>query len=136
MQEEIAILHLQSTGNYRAGLQLEEEVLQARIKALGAEHPQTARAKQIIGTLASAEQARNGNAAIEGVMKSAAEEILHESHSHLLRKASDPYGHGSYGCDICDESGFGWVYRCADCGFDAHPWCVGAVDKPALRPEP
>ena len=62
--------------------------------------------------LASREQARNGNAAIEGVMKSAAAEILHDSHSHLLRKASDPYGHGSYGFDMSLVN-FGWVCRCA-----------------------
>ena len=134
VHENLALLHFQQS-DLQAALQLVDEVLQARIKALGAEHCTTVRTKELIKSLserhAQADSAQNNNTANQDTIKFAVEEILHDSHMHPLRKAADPYVHG-YICDICDEGGCGWVYHCVECGYDAHPWCVGAVEKPEL----
>merc|ERR1712217_773616 len=48
----------------------------------------------------------------------------HASHPHPLKKMESVYS-GMYGCDLCQGSGEGWVYHCDECGWDAHPKCVG-----------
>jgi hypothetical protein len=45
-------------------------------------------------------------------------------HPHLLEKRATVYGNGRYNCDVCSESGSGWVFHCQQCGWDAHPACA------------
>ncbi|MCO5592449.1 hypothetical protein L7F22_046451 [Adiantum nelumboides] len=47
-----------------------------------------------------------------------------EKHGHTLTLTDDAYGGQVYVCDDCDEQGFGWVYHCAECGYDLHPECT------------
>eukprot|EP00930_Biecheleria_cincta_P076826 TRINITY_DN6403_c0_g1_i1.p1 TRINITY_DN6403_c0_g1~~TRINITY_DN6403_c0_g1_i1.p1 ORF type:complete len:214 (-),score=46.13 TRINITY_DN6403_c0_g1_i1:205-846(-) len=65
-------------------------------------------------------------AELEEKLKTAPEELTHSSHDCVLKKMASVY-RGQYGCDICNGGGEGWVYHCDECGFDAHPRCVGAV---------
>ncbi|KAI5068059.1 hypothetical protein GOP47_0016404 [Adiantum capillus-veneris] len=58
-------------------------------------------------------------------------EVTSEKHDHTLTLTDDAYGGQVYVCDDCDEQGFGWVYHCAECGYDLHPECVGDVEKKA-----
>jgi DnaJ-class molecular chaperone len=74
---------------------------------------------------------------VEERMKAAPEEVAHDSHPHALKRtrtaelAAQDYEDG-FSCDVCDGDGSGWVYHCDQCGYDAHPWCVGAMEKPVL----
>jgi hypothetical protein len=47
-------------------------------------------------------------------------------HPHLLEKRATVYGTGRYNCDVCGESGSGWVFHCQQCGWDAHPACAAS----------
>ena len=93
-----------------------------RKTALGPEHPSSL---SIVDSLRLA-LSREAQLAFDLLPAEVASAEEHGwSHTHplaLCRKA--PYPGGSYGCDICDRGGVGSVYRCAECGFDAHPQCV------------
>ncbi|XP_022141845.1 probable nucleoredoxin 1 [Momordica charantia] len=43
---------------------------------------------------------------------------LHEEHE-LVRTRRN-----AYGCDACDEMGYGWSFYCEECDFDLHPKCA------------
>jgi thiol-disulfide isomerase/thioredoxin len=63
--------------------------------------------------------------ALDEKMLSLPETITHEAHPHPLIKTKDPYGHMSYGCDVCSlVGGTRWSYHCPSCRWDAHPSCV------------
>jgi hypothetical protein len=48
------------------------------------------------------------------------------SHEHPLKKIRCDYMGGKFECDVCYESGGGWVYNCATCQFDVHLVCADA----------
>jgi hypothetical protein len=49
--------------------------------------------------------------------------VEEEQDEHPLMKLASIYG-GTYGCDVCKMTGYGVVYHCAECSFEAHPHCV------------
>jgi nucleoredoxin len=49
-------------------------------------------------------------------------------HSHPLKKMKSVY-YGSYSCDVCRNTGEGWVYHCDECGWDAHPECAKTASE-------
>ena len=51
-----------------------------------------------------------------------------DDHEHVLKKLPKVY-HGSYDCNICGFTGMGTVFHCAECEYDAHPYC--ALHPPA-----
>ena len=68
-------------------------------------------------------------AELDEKMKNAPAELSCEHHEHPLTKTTNtelggPYG-GGFRCDVCSGGGSRWVYHCAQCGWDAHPHCVG-----------
>jgi tetratricopeptide (TPR) repeat protein len=46
-----------------------------------------------------------------------------ELHEHALTLKESQYANRHYCCDVCERGGFGWVYHCDVCGYDAHPQC-------------
>ena len=46
------------------------------------------------------------------------------SHEHTLKKIRCDYEGGKFECDVCYESGGGWVYNCSICQFDVHLVCA------------
>ena len=64
VQENIVLIH-QQQGDLQAALQLENEVLQTRIKTLGVEHPKTTKATKMVEMLAHAESTQGSNATIQ-----------------------------------------------------------------------
>ena len=53
-------------------------------------------------------------------------EILHDSHLHPLKKTKVS---GRHKCGICSNGCGEWVYRCAQCNYDAHPWCANGCEE-------
>jgi nucleoredoxin len=63
-------------------------------------------------------------AKLDAIVAGLPETVTHACHEHPLTKQKDPYGPRGWGCDVCEEGGRGWAYRCVECGFDAHAKCV------------
>lgn len=61
---------------------------------------------------------------------------LFQLHPHVLSKRESVYRHGQYNCDVCHQSGNGWVFHCQPCGWDAHPECAAqhSAELPACGP--
>lgn len=80
------------------------------------------------------EERARAAAEVAAMMASFPETVTLAAHEHSLRKLPSIYNDTGYGCDICTEGGRGWVYHCADCGFDVHPNCAVSLCLPTAPP--
>ncbi|KAI4316985.1 hypothetical protein L6164_024902 [Bauhinia variegata] len=58
--------------------------------------------------------------------------VYHAEHRHRLNLVSDGNGGGPFICCVCDEQGSSWAYQCLECGYEAHPKCVRAVNRDSI----
>lgn len=56
-------------------------------------------------------------------------EVTSSQHEHALTLTEHAYEGQVYVCDDCEEQGVGWVYHCAQCGYDLHPNCIKESDN-------
>lgn len=89
--------------------------LQVQVEMLGLEHPATVYSTH---TLFAIEKFRE----FSEILGSAPTEVQISHEPHVLLLKPSVYD-GQYGCDVCSQSGVGWVYACAECGTDVHPHC-------------
>ncbi|MCO5588004.1 hypothetical protein L7F22_041958 [Adiantum nelumboides] len=60
-------------------------------------------------------------------------EVTCEKHDHTLTLTESAHQMQIYVCDDCNEQGYGWLYQCAECGFDLHPHCIGEVQNKSVE---
>lgn len=108
----------ESLSKYEKSLCDQNTILDGYIQKFGTNHPLTAHAKEEFDK-------RQDSYRHQRRMVHLPRSLFHLSHTHTLYKLASVYD-GSYGCDICSQSGYGWVYHCEECKFDAHPSCVSS----------
>lgn len=69
------------------------------------------------------------NSTINDKAQKLPKEVTSSKHEHPLTLTDKAYSGREYVCDDCDEQGVGWVYHCAECGYDLHPECIGEPEK-------
>eukprot|EP01034_Spumella_vulgaris_P033473 gene33473-41308_t len=79
-----------------------------------------------LSELATFEPSKRAADAVEEarVLTLPTELLISGLHEHPLIRGRCTYGHGQFGCDVCESGGSGWSYHCDECNYDAHLECA------------